>query len=71
VLRSVNGLKHAKNDGECEVTSDCFIHAHTALFIHLAMLMTSMFSHGFIIRKNFDKKRAETKALRQSIQSIN
>jgi hypothetical protein len=41
--------RHAKNDGECEVTSDCFIHAHTDLFIHLAMLMTSMFSHSFII----------------------
>ena len=26
-LRSVKGLRCAENDGECDMTSDCFIHA--------------------------------------------
>jgi hypothetical protein len=64
VLRSVNGLKHAKNDGECKVTSDCFIHAHTDLLIHLAMLMTSVASLRFYVISDLATRQRRLKSTR-------
>jgi hypothetical protein len=49
VLSAVKGLKHGKNDGESLVTSDHFINAGADLHIHLALLISSMFSHGVAI----------------------
>jgi hypothetical protein len=49
MLLSVIGLKHSKNDSECEINSDGFIHACNQLFILLAMLITFMINHSFLI----------------------
>ena len=50
VAESVDGLKRAKKDGEnVMLTSDYFIHADPSLYIHIAMLISSLFSHGITV----------------------
>ena len=44
------GLTSAKKDGENEtLTSDYFIHASPSLSVHVAMLISSLLSHGIVV----------------------
>jgi len=50
VYDAIHGLKSAKKDGENEtLTSDYFIHASPSLSVHIAMLISSLFSHGIVV----------------------
>ncbi len=50
ILDSIDGLKSAKKDGENDMlTSDYFIHAGPSLSVHIAMLISSLFSHGVVV----------------------
>jgi hypothetical protein len=49
VYDAINGLKSTKKDGENEMlTSDYLIHASHSLSVHIAMLISSLFSHGIV-----------------------
>ena len=49
VMNAVHKLKHGKRDGDLGLSSDFFIHACMELFVHLALLISAMFSHGLPI----------------------
>jgi hypothetical protein len=49
IASAVHKLKHGKRDGDRGLTSDYFIHGCNELYVHLAVLITAMFSHGTVI----------------------
>ena len=50
VYDAIHGLTSAKKDDENEtLTSDYFIHASPSLSVHVAMLISSLLSHGIVV----------------------
>ena len=49
VADAVHKLKHYKHEGDGTFTSDFFIHDPDALYIHLALVLSAMISHGLAV----------------------
>ena len=49
VVFAIRKLKHNKHDGVSLLSSDFSIYVHDMLYVHLAMLISALFSNGFVL----------------------
>ena len=51
VYKAVQQMKSGKHEGDSLLSSDCIINAPDSALVHLSMLISAMFTHGFILRE--------------------
>ena len=49
ITKVVHQMKAGKREGDGLFSSDCILNAHDSLHVHLSLLLSAMFTHGFII----------------------
>ena len=49
ITKAVHQMKAGKREGDGLFSSDCILNAHESLHVHLSLLLSAMFTHGFII----------------------
>ena len=49
VNKAVEQMKAGKREGDGLFSSDCIINASDSLHVHLSMLISAMFAHGFVL----------------------
>jgi hypothetical protein len=48
IVHAISALKVGKSDGDYNLSSDYFINGSPELHVHLALLINSIFVHGFV-----------------------
>lgn len=49
IIKAVQQMKPGKREGDSLFSSDCILNAPDSLHIHMSMLISALFNHGFVI----------------------
>jgi hypothetical protein len=55
VANAVHRLKNGKHEGEGTFSSEFFTHAPDDMFLHLALIIYAMFSHGTAVNGTYTR----------------